>query len=260
MTPARTWASSLLLVAGLFVAGGCGWHERPASFMDGDEHRMPLDYWTAQDVVFCDTHRTHGGTFVGYWSTKHFSIASARASVCPIAPPKTDAGNVWILSEHATSDDNETFALFSSIQASSPMGTWTVLPELTWACGIGPEVTDAGQVGVSLRWVLEPHDRVGQWDGSYQYTLGDTVYSALAVTWFASDIETEALWLDGSDSAYLTAQIRNIPPAKSPDVLPLITLTVEGSPVTFNLAEWEAVLLPMLRDCESSQPPKTEPA
>ena len=221
---------------------------------------MPLDYWTTQEIVFCDTHRIHGGTFVGYWPSKHPNLASARASVCPIATSETDGGIDWILTEHTTSGDNETVALFASAQASAPMGTWAVVPELSWWCGLGPQVTDSGQIGVALRWVLEPHDRVGGWDGSYQYALGNAKYSLQTVTWFASGIETEALLLDGDDSADLTAQIRSIPPANSSDVSPSITLTADNASVTFDLAGWEAALLPMLRDCERSQTPRSEPA
>ena len=236
----------------LLTATGCDWIERPGAIYDGrvaNVARMPLDEqeWQPQAVVYCDTHRTYGGTWVGYTRAGFDSEATARAALCPL-PASPSAEGSWTIIEQASVSESGKVVLFASVKAEQPMASWPIEPELAWSCSLGRATSRTSDIDVSLWWVISPHDLLGKWSGTYALPALAAKTDPTDATWLASPSEAEALRL--ANPRELTDAFRSRRVLESGGAtVPTVTVTIESQSVEFDVTGWEEALLPFFREC-----------
>lgn len=195
-------------------------------------------------VVRCRDGREQAGRWIGYTARRdgYASAEYAHADLCPIATPPEESR--WNVAE-VESGDGETFRVYATVNGDTPASGWPALPSLHLECdGIG----DTRQVVALLRYVIPQHGLTGTWEGHYDadWITGE---DPKIVTWVASSIEGEALWLDAGDSERLLRDVKRAAPSQESNGSAVMVFNVNGQEVEINIFGWETAIRVLGADC-----------
>ena len=223
-----------------------------SSIADGSPggSRMPLDLHDPHRTIYCDEHRVNGGAFVGYSpfaATGH--PAEVRQMLCPIKPPPGETA--WVLSERIQGTDTlEVWATTPASEASTTGSHWPTPPELALSCSTG---TPRRSPEVSIRWMPPPHPLSGAWSGFYSPSWGETP-PRVSVTWQASHLEAEALWMPPADASRFISVLRSAPSSPTGTSSARITFEIADTSgdtrTEIDITGWEHALAVLTSSCQ----------
>ena len=255
----RKWRVATAGIALSALVSGCALINealRPSVGDGSGGEAMVLDLHGGYRTVFCDEHRSNGGTHIGYPTYSGYgSPERARADLCPVAPLPENSN--WTLTETAGADSKTPVELWASVVAAEPTqptSAWPILPELALSCSFGGEA--AGRIGISLRWFVPAHSLSGTWMGTYKRSWVEPM--STATLWQASALEAEALWVAPNERAQFVLDLLSAPPTPGAEMLTLRTEVTDANGDTFTaefiINGWEHALRPLQEDCQDAPP------